>query len=254
MAITTKLSDLIFGTPISNIEVPEHLNRTVTTGVDFVDSAMGGQGFTPSSVTLFTGEPGSGKTTMVLTIASAIAKKNKGKDAICVFNTAEESLFQIKKTVNRLRLKGDFLTGNSTEVDDVIAGCRKLQEANPGKQIFLVVDSLQQMNATHDRYGTGYRSDSLVLEKILTFCKETHAIALIINQVNKSGKAAGSNKLKHMVDAHMHLGVERKDVDFQGCRVLETQKNRFGGCGHIFFLELGQRGFKEVARVSASNF
>ena len=189
---------------------------------------------------------------MVLTIASAVAKQHK--KAMCVFNTAEESLFQIKKTTNRLRLKGDFLTGNSTEIDDVIAGCRKLQEAAPEKQLFLVIDSLQQMNATHDRYGKGYRSDSLVLEKILQFCKETHAIALIINQVNKSGKAAGSNKLKHMVDAHMHLGVERKDVDFQGCRILETQKNRFGGCGHIFFLELGQRGFKEVARVSASNF
>jgi len=250
MAITTKLSDLVFGTPISNIEVPEHLNRTQQTGVGFVDDAMGGSGFTPSSVTLFTGEPGSGKTTMVLTIASAVAKQSK--DAMCVFNTAEESLFQIKKTVKRLRLKGDFLTGNSTEIDDVIAGCRKLQEAAPNKQLFLVIDSLQQMNATHDRYGKGYRSDSLVLEKILNFCKETHAIALIINQVNKSGKAAGSNKLKHMVDAHMHLGVERKDQDFMGMRVLETQKNRFGGCGHVFFLDLTRTGFSEVARVSAS--
>ena len=251
MAITTKLSDLVFGTPISAIEVPEHLNRTCATNVDFVDSAMGGQGFTPSSVTLFTGEPGAGKTTMVLTVASAVAKK---KDAMCVFNTAEESLFQIKKTVNRLGLTGDFACGNTSEIDDVLAGCQKMMDANPNKQMFIVIDSLQQMNATHERYGKGYRSDSLVLEKILTFCKETHAIALIINQVNKSGKAAGSNKLKHMVDAHMHLGVERKDVDFQGCRILETQKNRFGGCGHIFFLELGQRGFKEVARVSASNF
>lgn len=251
MAIQTKLSDLVFGTPISNIEVPEHLNRTIRTKVDFVDSAMGGQGFTPSSVTLFTGDPGSGKTTLVLTVASAVAKQ---KDAMCVFNTAEESLFQIKKTVKRVGLKGDFLTGNSTEIDDVLKGCQKLMDAQPKKQMFIVIDSLQQMNATHDRYGRGYRSDSLVLEKILTFCKETHAIALIINQVNKSGKAAGSNKLKHMVDAHMHLGVERKDVDFQGCRVLETQKNRFGGCGHIFFLELGRKGFKEVARVSASNF
>ena len=250
MAITTKLSDLVFGTPISNIEVPEHLNRTCETGVNFVDDAMGGSGFTPSSVTLFTGEPGAGKTTMVLTIASAVAKQHK--KAMCVFNTAEESLFQIKKTTNRLRLKGDFLTGNSTEIDDVIAGCRKLQEAAPEKQLFLVIDSLQQMNATHDRYGKGYRSDSLVLEKILQFCKETHAIALIINQVNKSGKAAGSNKLKHMVDAHMHLGVERKDQDFMGMRVLETQKNRFGGCGHVFFLDLTQRGFSEIARVSAS--
>ena len=118
--------------------------------------------------------------------------------------------------------------------------------------MFIVIDALQQMNATLERYGKGYRSDSLVLEKILNFCKETHAIALIINQVNKSGKAAGSNKLKHMVDAHMHLGVERKDQDFMGMRVLETQKNRFGGCGHVFFLDLTQRGFSEIARVSAS--
>ena len=251
MAIKTKLSDLVFGTPISNIEVPEHLNRTVTTKIDYVDCAMGGQGFTPSSVTLFTGEPGAGKTTLVLTVASAIAKR---KDAMCVFNTAEESLFQIKKTVKRVGLKGDFLTGNCTEIDDVLGGCEKLMKAAPKKQMFIIIDSLQQMNATHDRYGRGYRSDSLVLEKILAFCKDTHAIALIINQVNKSGTAAGSNKLKHMVDAHMHLGVERKETDFMGCRILETQKNRFGGCGHTFFLELGRKGFSEVARVSASGF
>jgi predicted ATP-dependent serine protease len=124
-------------------------------------------------------------------------------------------------------------------------------DKNPKKQMFLVLDSLQQLNGTHDKYGRNYRSDSLVLDKVLNFCKETHAIALVINQVNKSGQASGSNKLKHMVDALMHLGVERKDQDFIGCRVLETQKNRFGGCGHVFFLELGRRGFKEIARVSA---
>ena len=50
----------------------------------------------------------------------------------------------------------------------------------------------------------------------------------------------------------MHLGVERKDQDFMGMRVLETQKNRFGGCGHVFFLDLKSNGFSEVARVSAS--
>ena len=244
MAITTKLSDLVFGTPISNIEVPDHLNRTCETGVNFVDDAMGGSGFTPSSVTLFTGEPGSGKTTMVLTIASAVAKQHK--KAMCVFNTAEESLFQIKKTTNRLRLKGDFLTGNSTEIDDVIAGCRKLQEAAPEKQLFLVIDSLQQMNATHDRYGKGYRSDSLVLEKILQFCKETHAIALIINQVNKSGKAAGSNKLKHMVDAHCHLRIEDSEKsEFFQYRVFEVPKNRFGGAGHGYVLDMTARGLRE---------
>lgn len=253
MAIKTRLSDLKFGTNISKIKVPDHLNRTVATKIDYIDCAMGGQGFTPSSVTLFTGEPGSGKTTMVLTIASAIADR---KDALCVFNTAEESLFQIKKTVSRVGLRGDFMCGNATEVDDVLEGCEKImaKRGNKNKQMFLIIDSLQQMNGTHERYGRGYRSDSLVLEKILAFCKETHTIALIINQVNKSGTAAGSNKLKHMVDALVHLGVERKETDFMGCRILETQKNRFGGCGHVFFLELGRKGFSEVARVSASGF
>ena len=54
-----------------------------------------------------------------------------------------------------------------------------------------------------------------------------------------------------MVDSHMHLSVEKKEKDLIGCRVLETQKNRVGGCGHIFFLNLGRSGFKMVAKVSA---
>ena len=63
---------------------------------------------------------------------------------------------------------------------------------------------------------------------------------------------AGSNKLKHMVDAHIHLSIETKDEDLKGCRVLETQKNRFGGAGHVVFMELLRNGFMEVARVSAN--
>jgi len=60
---------------------------------------------------------------------------------------------------------------------------------------------------------------------------------------------SGSNKLKHMVDAHMHLSIEKKEEELKGCRVLETQKNRFGGCGHIYFLSLRKTGFKTVAKV-----
>ena len=53
------------------------------------------------------------------------------------------------------------------------------------------------------------------------------------------------------VDAMIHLDVERKDKDLEGCRTLEALKNRFGGCGVTFFLSLNDRGFEEVARVSA---
>lgn len=61
---------------------------------------------------------------------------------------------------------------------------------------------------------------------------------------------AGANVLKHMVDFMVTLDVERKDEDLIGCRVLQTEKNRFGGAGHTFFLTLRENGFQEVARVS----
>ena len=63
---------------------------------------------------------------------------------------------------------------------------------------------------------------------------------------------AGSQKLKHMVDAMMELSIEEKDEDLRGCRVLQTVKNRFGGCGHTFYLAMEPKGFKVVAKVSAS--
>ena len=72
---------------------------------------------------------------------------------------------------------------------------------------------------------------------------------LVIGQVNKDGKMAGSNKLKHMVDMHIHLSVEEKDEDLMGCRILSTRKNRFGGAGHVVFLKLKKTGLTEIARV-----
>ena len=95
-AITT---DITFGTNILDIEVPEHLTRKFRTGLSFVDGAMGGQGFTPSSVTLFTGTPGAGKTTLMLTLADAATKQG----ATVLFNTAEESLYQTAMTAKRLK-------------------------------------------------------------------------------------------------------------------------------------------------------
>ena len=85
MKLKSTTRDIAFGTNILDIEVPEALKNKFKTGIDFVDGAIGGQGFTPSAVTLFTGEPGAGKTTMVLKIADAITKK-KG---VALFNTAE---------------------------------------------------------------------------------------------------------------------------------------------------------------------
>ena len=131
--------------------------------------------------------------------------------------------------------------------------CDALRMANKGKPFFLIVDSLQCMD--DGKYSGGFingKSAERSLAMITDYCKENFCNAVVINQVNKSGQMAGSQKLKHMVDAMMPLSVERKDRDLEGCRVLETTKNRFGGGGHTFFLALNDRGFEEVARVSAA--
>ena len=89
------------GTNILNVDVPDQLRRRIPSGLPHIDDALGGRGFTPSMVTLFTGTPGAGKTTLMLEAANAL----QGKGATVLFNTAEESLFQLKMTVERLGLR-----------------------------------------------------------------------------------------------------------------------------------------------------
>ena len=249
MQLKSAITDIKFGTDILNIEVPEILTKKFKTGISYVDGAIGGEGFTPSAVTLFTGEPGAGKTTMMLKIADSITKQG----GIALFNTAEESLYQTSMTAKRLKLRNGFMCGNTDDVNELLAESLKIIEANPKKRFFMIIDSLQCLD--DGKYASGVKTSGTAircLQLITDFCKEHAAIGIVINQVNKQGKMAGSNKLKHMVDAHMHLSVEKKETDLIGCRVLEVQKNRFGGCGHIFFLTLGKRGFTQVAKVSAA--
>ena len=249
MKINVRIDDIPFGTNIQDIKVPDVLKKRIPTGLAYFDAVIGGEGFTPSMVSLFTGTPGAGKTTMMLTLANAL----QGKGAQCVFNTAEESLHQIKMTTDRLKLKHPFMVGGVDNVIELLKGCDKVREANPDRPFFLIVDSLQCMN---DGYFKSGRITTATAERslaLLTDYAKKHACnVLVIGQVTKDGKMSGSNKLKHMVDSHIHLSVEQKDEDLKGCRVLETQKNRFGGCGHVVFLKLRRNGFSEVCRISAS--
>ena len=247
MRINTGVGDVPVGTNILDIKVPDQLRKRVKTGVEFFDDALGGKGFTPSMVTLFTGTPGAGKTTMMLELANSLT----GHGANVLFNTAEESLFQLKMTVERLRLRHGFSAGQETLVPSLLENCDKLREKHPDKPFFLIVDSLQTLNdGKYGEHTTNSKTAERSLLQITDYCKEHFCNAVIIGQVTKNGQMAGANVLKHMVDAMMSLDVERKDPDLMGCRVLMTEKNRFGGAGHIFFLALRERGFEEVSRIS----
>ena len=255
MKLNVKTDDIQFGENILKIKVPKALRNKVASGLEYFDAALGGEGFTPSQVLYFTGTPGAGKTTMLLTLADRLTKNG----ALVVFNTAEESLYQVKLIAERLGLRSGFSVGQETHVPSLLEKCDALRakRGNKNKPFFLIVDSLQCMDdgkytrkdgSTHINGGSATRA----LGMMTNYCKEHFCNAIVIGQVNKSGTMAGSQKLKHMVDSMMTLTVEERDPDLRGCRVLQMVKNRFGGAGGTFFLELNKRGFKEVARVSAA--
>ena len=246
MKLNVKNDRIVFGTNILDINIPNKLRERHKCGVDYIDDAFGGEGFTPSTISLFTGEPGAGKTTLMLTLADSLTSQGYA----CLFNTAEESLYQVKLTCERLELSSGFIAGQESYVPRLIKNCDMLRKKYPKKPLFLIVDSLQTLN--DGKYGEDHtNSQSAVrsLQILTDYAKEHYINVICIGQVNKSGNMAGSQKLKHMVDAMLHLSIEKKDEDFKGLRVLETVKNRFGGAGWTFFLDLKKEGFNEVARV-----
>jgi DNA repair protein RadA/Sms len=246
MRLKVTTDSVEFGSNINDVVVPEQMRKRFLSGLDFFDAAIGGQGFTPSAAYMFTGEAGAGKTTMMLTLADRLARSG----AVAVFNTAEESLFQVKAACERLGLKKGFAVGNETSVGDLLKKADKFRgnETNKGKPFMLIVDSLQCMDDGH--FSTGRITTATAersLEQITNWCKENYTNAIVIGQVSKSGIFSGSNKLKHMVDGMVQLTIEKKDKDLLGCRRLETAKNRFGGCGQTAWLSLNATGFQVVA-------
>jgi len=240
-----------FGTNILDVKVPDALRQRVKTGVEYIDGSFGGRGLTPSSVTLFTGTPGAGKTTMMLNLADKLV----GNGANVVFNTCEESLFQVKMTAERLRLRHGFAVGEEEMVPQLLENCDKIRNkrGNKNKPFVLIVDSLQTLNC--GKYGVGNtnsRTPERALGMITNWCKENNAIALVIGQVGKNGQFSGRNVLKHMVDSMLELTVEEDPrSELHGCRILTMTKNRFGGAGHRFYLDLKGTGFRTVAKLSA---
>jgi DNA repair protein RadA/Sms len=248
MRIHVGNSDVPFGTDLLDIKVPDALRRRVRTGSSYFDDVLGGQGLMPSSVTLFTGTPGAGKTTMMLQLADSI----RGQGDRALFNTGEESAYQVKLTAERLRLQHGVAIGQLTHPQTLLEECdrfRALPE-NVGKDFVLIIDSLQTLN--DGKYGETIngRTPERCLALITDWCKATNAMAIVIGQVGKDGTFIGSNVLKHMVDAMVTLTVETKDEELAGCRVLTCVKNRFGSAGtQIWGAMTKSNPFKEVARV-----
>lgn len=249
MNLNVGIKGLKRGTSIDDIKVPEALRNRKKTGLDFFDAAVGGAGLVPSSVVMLTGTPGAGKTTMLLQLADAIT----GSGHVCLYNTGEESLYQVKMVAERLKLRNGFVVGQDTLVPELLAHADHLRAANPGKQVFVLQDSLQTLDDGKWKDGTNSMTSVRSTEMLTDWAKSTYGIVMFIGQVTKSGDFAGKQTILHAVDCRGQLFIDdEKKSETYGERIFEVTKNRFGCSGKSYILGLGTTGLYERGSFSTT--
>jgi len=215
-------------------QVKTGFGERVTTGSFEFDRVLGG-GIVAGSVILLSGDPGIGKSTLLLQVASKIQKQT-------IYISGEESLEQIKIRSRRLSLKlekTDFLA--ETNVENILA---TLNGQNPG---LVICDSIQTM-WTQTLAGTpgsiGQVRQSAQL--LLSWAKKASVPLFLVGHVNKEGAIAGPMVLSHLVDTILFLEGER----FSSLRLLRSLKNRFGPTDEVGVFEMGEKGMEEVSNPS----
>lgn len=223
--------------PQSIKTVDANLDRSrLTTHIAGVDTVLGG-GIVPGSLTLIAGEPGIGKSTLLLQIVGQVATKRK-----VLYVSGEESIEQIKLRAGRLGLKTDFELAASTRANDIAA------TITSNAYELVVVDSIQTMAV--DEVGTSAGSISQVTnttQLLMQAAKGVKTAVVIVGHVTKEGTIAGPKLLEHMVDVVLNLEGDR----YGGLKVLRSAKNRFGSTNEVGIFDMTDKGLIEVDNPSA---
>ena len=220
--------------PFGELVLPSY--SRISTGIDELDRALGG-GLVSDSVVLLCGEPGIGKSTLLLQICSELGISNR-----VMYVSGEESKGQIKMRAKRLGITGDnlFLL-TDTDVDNITD---QISSVEPD---VVIIDSIQTMYTPEINSTPG--SVSQVKESALRFisiAKPRGISFIFVGHVNKEGSIAGPKVLEHMVDTVMYFEGERK----QSYRIIRAVKNRFGSTDEIGVFEMTEHGLNEVRSPS----
>jgi len=210
--------------------------KRISAGIGEVDRVMG-SGIVPGSLILLSGDPGIGKSTLLLQLS---AHFSNSLDVLYV--SGEESAGQVKMRTDRLGLKTDkmhFLA--ETDVDNIIS------EITKTKAQICIIDSIQTIFDAN--YPSTPGSIVQVRECALKFqqlAKASNIPIILVGHVTKGGEIAGPKTLEHLVDVVLYLEGER----YHGTRILRGVKNRFGATDEIGIFEMAEKGLKEVDNPS----
>ncbi len=222
--------------PVLLNQVEGKENIRIKTGVSELDRVLGG-GLVKGSLTLLGGEPGIGKSTLILQICDKLGTEGK-----VLYVSGEESAEQVKLRADRLNIKNDnILFLGETDIDSIEA---EIISINPK---LVVIDSIQTMYSNEISSAAGTVSQVReITARIMKCCKQSGITTIIIGHVTKDGSIAGPRVLEHMVDTVLYLEGER----YFSYRVLRGVKNRFGSTNEVGMFEMQNEGMCEVTNPS----
>ena len=220
--------------PLKIEDIQLNAEERIPTKNKELDTVLGG-GLVKGSVTLLGGEPGIGKSTLILQVALAISHK-------VLYVSGEESQSQIKMRAERIQKNSsNCLILTATNTQEIFKNIE-----NTAPQI-LVIDSIQTLHTNAIEASPG--SISQIREttaELIKFAKETGTPDLLIGHINKEGQIAGPKILEHMVDVVLQFEGDRNHT----YRILRSQKNRFGSTAELGIYEMFSSGLREVSNPS----
>jgi len=220
--------------PFSDLKMPEYIR--CGTGLSELDRVLGG-GLVTGSVVLLSGEPGIGKSTLLLQICDTLSTKKT-----VLYVSGEESKGQLKLRADRLRVGGDRLyILTETNLERILSEVKRLSPD------VIIADSVQTMYSEQISSAPG--SIANVKEVALAFiskAKSEGISVILVGHVNKEGGIAGPKVLEHMVDAVLSFEGDRR----QSYRIIRAGKNRFGSTNEIGVFEMTDTGLAQVPNPS----
>ena len=223
--------------PLSQIETHAGSIRR-STGIEELDRVLGG-GLVAGSLTLIGGDPGVGKSTLMLLLFGHFA----GSGTPALYVSGEESARQVRLRADRLGVAGDELhLLADTDLDAALAAAEKLR---PG---LVILDSIQTLHSPAvDGIPGAIGQVRLVAARSMAFAKSTGIPVFLVGHVTKTGGIAGPKVLEHLVDTVVYFQGETQSQ----LRVLRATKNRFGSTGELGFFEMTDKGLESVPDPSA---
>ena len=207
----------------------------MSSGIGELDRVLGG-GIVPGSVTLLGGDPGIGKSTLLMQTAAELTKQGT-----VLYVTGEESASQLKLRAERLGVGGDMLILAENDLSAIES------EVDRVKPAYVMIDSIQTMYSADCSGANGSTSQIREATSLITrMAKRTGAATFIVGHVTKDGAIAGPRILEHMVDTVLYFEGDRQD----SFRLLRSVKNRFGSTDEIGVFEMRSTGMAEISDPS----